>query len=216
MIRDFTKEELAPAENDTELTLGAGAFLAIGGGLLLLCSICFGLGYVVGHRGSTEQGITAALPAQDAPAPMALSGSSAKPGAAAQAVQTQSVPITTSSVDGTGQGTAQVEQVAAVAGPAQSTESPVHPALVAQTQPAQSQVPQSQVQGWMVQIAAVSHVEDAQVLVDALRKRGYEVSARRVASDNLIHVQTGPFVNRNDANAMRQKLLNDGYNAIVQ
>ncbi len=37
-----------------------------------------------------------------------------------------------------------------------------------------------------------------------------------ITADNLIHVQTGPFVNRNDANAMRQKLLNDGYNAIVQ
>ena len=68
----------------------------------------------------------------------------------------------------------------------------------------------------MVQIAAISHAEDAQVLVAALKKRGYEVTARRDLGDNLIHVQTGPFVNRNDANAMRQKLLNDGYNAIVQ
>ena len=71
-------------------------------------------------------------------------------------------------------------------------------------------------QGWMVQIAAVSHAEDAEVLVNALRKRGYSVTARRDAGDSLIHVQTGPFINRNDANAMRQKLLNDGYNAIVQ
>jgi cell division septation protein DedD len=68
----------------------------------------------------------------------------------------------------------------------------------------------------MVQIAQVSQAEDAEVLVNALRKRGYTVAARRELSDNLIHVQTGPFVNRNDANAMRQKLLNDGYNAIVQ
>jgi DedD protein len=67
-----------------------------------------------------------------------------------------------------------------------------------------------------VQIAAVSHPEDAQVLVNALRKRGYTVAARREAGDNLVHVQTGPFVSRNDANAMRQKLLNDGYNAIVE
>jgi cell division septation protein DedD len=68
----------------------------------------------------------------------------------------------------------------------------------------------------MVQIAAVSHAEDAGVLVDALRKRGYAVTARRDVGDNLIHVQTGPFVSRNDANVMRQKLQNDGYNAIVQ
>jgi hypothetical protein len=29
-------------------------------------------------------------------------------------------------------------------------------------------------------------------------------------------VQIGPFANRDEAWAMRQKLLNDGYNAIVQ
>ena len=68
----------------------------------------------------------------------------------------------------------------------------------------------------MVQIAAVSHREDAEVLVNALRKHGYAVTARRELSDSLIHVQIGPFANRNDANAMRQKLLSDGYNAIVQ
>jgi cell division septation protein DedD len=98
----------------------------------------------------------------------------------------------------------------------------VHPALVAQTngtQPAavlQVQPAMTQVQGWMVQIAAVSHPEDAEVLVNALRKRGYTITVRREVGDNLIHVQTGPFANRNDANAVRQKLLNDGYNAIVQ
>ena len=68
----------------------------------------------------------------------------------------------------------------------------------------------------MVQIAAVSRTEDADVLLGALKKRGYTVTARRELGDNLIHVQTGPFTSRNDANAMRQKLLNDGYNAIVQ
>jgi cell division septation protein DedD len=68
----------------------------------------------------------------------------------------------------------------------------------------------------MVQIAAVSHAEDAEVLVGALRKRGYIVNARRDPTDGLLHVQVGPFANRSDAVAMRQKLLNDGYNAIVQ
>ena len=68
----------------------------------------------------------------------------------------------------------------------------------------------------MVQIAAVSHQEDADVLVSALRKRGYAVNVRRQPADTLLHVQIGPFPNRNDAEVMRQKLLNDGYNAIVQ
>jgi cell division septation protein DedD len=68
----------------------------------------------------------------------------------------------------------------------------------------------------MVQIAAVSHPEDADVLVGALRKRGYAVTARRDLADSLIHVQIGPFTSRSDANEIRQKLLNDGYNAIIQ
>jgi DedD protein len=71
-------------------------------------------------------------------------------------------------------------------------------------------------QALMVQIAAVSHPEDADVLVGALRKRGYAVTARRDPMDGLLHVQIGPFANRSEAFAMRQKLLNDGYNAIVQ
>ena len=69
---------------------------------------------------------------------------------------------------------------------------------------------------FMVQIAAVSHPEDADVLVGALRKRGYSVSVHRDPADALMHVEVGPFASRTDAGAMRQKLLNDGYNAIVQ
>ena len=68
----------------------------------------------------------------------------------------------------------------------------------------------------MVEIASVSHPEDADVLVGALRKRGYAVSSRRDPADGLLHVEVGPFANRSDAYATRQKLLNDGYNAIVQ
>lgn len=205
MIRDFSKEELAPAGNDTELTLGAGAFLAMGGGLLLLCAICFGLGYVVGHHNLPDQSAASVLPVRDTPSPVKSVGSGAKPGAATQAaVEAQTQASASASDDGNGTGAAQ-NGSGASQGDAQ-----VHPALAAQT-PSRSQV-----QGWMVQIAAVSHAEDAQVLVDALRKRGYEVTARRDVSDNLIHVQTGPFVNRNDANVIRQKLLSDGYNAIVQ
>ncbi len=68
----------------------------------------------------------------------------------------------------------------------------------------------------MVQIAAVSHQEDAEVLVGALRKRGYSVNIRREPGDGLLHVQVGPFASRADANAIRLKLLGDGYNAFLK
>jgi cell division septation protein DedD len=68
----------------------------------------------------------------------------------------------------------------------------------------------------MVQIAAVSNPEDASVLTSALRKRGYTVTAQREPADGMIHVRIGPFNSRDDANRMCTKLLNDGYNALIQ
>ncbi len=69
---------------------------------------------------------------------------------------------------------------------------------------------------FMVQIAAVSHNEDADVLMNALRRRGYAVTARRDPGDGLIHVRIGPFSSHEEAVRWRNKLLGDGYNAEVQ
>jgi cell division septation protein DedD len=68
----------------------------------------------------------------------------------------------------------------------------------------------------MIQVATVSRQEDADILISALSKRGYTATARHDSADNKLHVQIGPFSNRNDANAMSKKLLHDGYNAIMQ
>jgi DedD protein len=68
----------------------------------------------------------------------------------------------------------------------------------------------------MVQVAAVVHQEDADVLVSALRKRGYSVVVRNEPQDKLLHVQVGPFATRMEANAMKQKLASDGYDAIIK
>ena len=76
------REELEEAPHDTEVTLTWGAVLGMGAALLLLCGLCFGLGYVVGHRGSGR----AAATAQTAPdqEPLQGSGSVPKPSASAQ------------------------------------------------------------------------------------------------------------------------------------
>jgi cell division septation protein DedD len=67
-----------------------------------------------------------------------------------------------------------------------------------------------------VQIAAVSHQEDADLLVSTLKRRGYSVAIRSEPQDKLLHVQIGPFASHKDADAMRQRLLADGFNAIVK
>lgn len=68
----------------------------------------------------------------------------------------------------------------------------------------------------MVQIAAVTHQEDANILVSALKKRGYPVAVRTEPRDSLLHIQIGPFGSRDEARAMRARLLADGYNAILK
>jgi DedD protein len=68
----------------------------------------------------------------------------------------------------------------------------------------------------MVQIAAVARPEDANVLVSALRQRGYGAVVRNDPQDRLLHVQVGPFSDRTQATAVKQKLLSDGYNAIIK
>ena len=69
---------------------------------------------------------------------------------------------------------------------------------------------------FVVQVAAVSHEEDAQLLVNALRAKGYPVSAHTEPQDKFFHIQVGPFTNLKDANAAKQRLLADGYQPIVK
>ncbi len=69
--------------------------------------------------------------------------------------------------------------------------------------------------GYMVQIAAVSHFEDANVLVNALHNRGFAATAQHMP-DGLIHVRIGPFQTHGEANRMCMRLLGEGYNAMVQ
>jgi len=68
----------------------------------------------------------------------------------------------------------------------------------------------------MVQIAAVSRQEDAEVLAGALRKRGFNPTVRPGTGDRFFHVQVGPFTDKAQADTVKQHLLADGYNAIVK
>jgi DedD protein len=229
----FDEEDPKPVKprRDTEVTLGSGALLTIFLGLALLCVFCFGLGYVVGHRSSAP---AAALPVPSQP--VEAGNAIAKPSATEQPDQDQSPDGDDSGQTADGAASAanpapdaQVVPAAAMAN-GEPGQPSVHPALasapapgpsapappLASVQPAVAQGPAAPAGSLMVQIAAVSHPEDAEVLTDALRKRGYAVTARRDPADNLIHVRIGPFATLAEANSWRMKLLSDGYNAIVQ
>jgi DedD protein len=217
---------------DTELTLGAGTLLAIFVGLVLLCGLCFGVGYSMGHHGAAPTAAASSQAATDQE-PLQPSGAVPKPSAVAQTPVAAPADATATDSSAPANGTAPAATTAPAAGatpasadqgqpqvhpalgqgsapdsPATSTASTIHPAL-SPSQPAPAQ-------SLMVQVAAVSNQQDADVLVDALRKRDYPVVAHRDPADNYIHIRIGPFATRAIADQWRLKLLNDGYNAVIQ
>jgi cell division septation protein DedD len=70
--------------------------------------------------------------------------------------------------------------------------------------------------GYTVQVAAVSKQQDAEALAAALKKKQYAVLIAKSPTDNLFHVQIGPFDDAKSADAMRNRLVKDGYNPIVK
>jgi len=251
MRRFFDEDAREPSRRkgaDTELTLGSGVLLTIFFGLVLLCGLCFGLGYAVGSHGSKGPAFQSQTPAAGPSPQLPTNSQQEKPSAAPQppiAAQQPSIAgqqVDTAPETDPGQPATQVQgpvtasattaaaglsappAAAQVVTPNNSGWHPVQPALPGGTGGPESAQPVSanQVrpampgQGTvMVQIAALSSQEDAAVLIGALRRHGYAVSAVRYPADRLIHVCIGPFSNRMDANSMKLKLQSDGYNAQV-
>lgn len=238
MQRGFGGTALEPLEQrrDKEITLGPAMLATLGLGLFALCSLCFVFGYAVGHRGPGDQNPANAQIAGDTRPPATTTATLGKPSAGQNGLlppqqKTDATPTPIADTDGaapvdssdSGIVAPVAEAANSAAGAPKGADTPVRTALPSQPAtpsavPSTGRVESALAQGSsiMVQIAAVSHPEDAEVLVSALRKRGYAVSSRRDPADGLLHVQVGPFANRSDATVMRQKLLNDGYNAIIQ
>jgi len=229
-VFDDEEPEHPKSHGDTELTLGAGMLLLLFFGLVVVCGLCFGLGYSVGHRGSQPAAASSQQVAGNPQIPALGNNSLPKPPATAQPAVAPTAPGTPPPGDKSQPGANNVPQPAAVAATpaaAPSGQPQVRPALApAPDAPPSVSAPSAHpalppaaplpAVALMVQIAAVSHQEDSEVLLGALRKRGYAVSARRDPADNLIHVRIGPFNNRDEADRWRMKLLNDGYNAMIQ
>jgi cell division protein FtsN len=243
MHKAFDEEEFEPVSQrrDTELTLGSFMLLGLFLGLALLCGLFFGLGYAVGHRGAAATQPAAPPPAAVAPNPSSAEAPHSKPSASVESVPAQPQPDvdpSSTALPTAGTNPESNEQISVTANLSGSsvgqralrviqtvqTLPSVRPAPPPQPAPqSAARLPAGGIKAQpipsgvlMVQIAAVSHSEDAEVLVAALRRRGYAVTMSRDAADSQLHVRIGPFSNRNQANAIRDKLLNDGYNAMVQ
>lgn len=93
---------------------------------------------------------------------------------------------------------------------------PLGAAIIASNVTDPSMAPAATQLNSMVEVMALSHESDAEVMVAALNRHGYHVAVRHEPQDSLLHLDVGPFTNQQDAESMRQRLLADGYNATIK
>ena len=182
---------------DTEITLGTGKMLALFFGLVILCATFFGLGYSIGHNSTKSSAELLPSPSTSRPS-RRLPSSSAPTSALVAQESGDSKP-------------AEKQQAA----PDSSSTSSSAPAASTPDQAAPLTPPQP-VANYFVQVAAVSKQEDAQALVESLKGRQYQAFIADATPDKLFHVQVGPFTDVKEAETMRARLVNDGYNPILK
>ena len=198
--------------SDTEITLSTGKLLGIFFAIAIVCGVFFTMGYLLGKStsagGRTE--IVSSVPSNSA-AGKPYAGNKT-PETTTQTCPPGSPNCAAATSADTSASAKSPDQQPGAAQPASGNKASEQSA----TQPAGTDVKNGANSSFMVQVAAVSKQEDAEILVTALRKKQYPVFIANAAGDPLFHVQVGPFSDKKDADAMRTRLAGDGYNAIVQ
>jgi len=181
---------------EEEVTMGTGKVLGLFFGLTVVCALFFTFGYSVGRKSPPlAEAATVSEPSDSAD----VDKPSAAQAQAADMTFYQSVeqkePQTTLAAVPEEKGAAAPEAAA----PAPTVITPRVPA------------------GFVVQVAALSKLEDAEAMVSVLRQKQYPVFiVGQSASDKYIRVQVGPFPDEKAAESMQARLSRDGYKAIVK
>ena len=195
---------------DTEITLGTAKLLSLFFGLVIVCAVFFALGYTLGRK--TDSGFPAVAGAaaptgSSAAKPPSSANTSAAPMTFYKAVEQKSAD---SQLTPTGGDTTASNSPNNAAGKTDGESE----AQAAKLPDPMAPIPGT---GYFVQVAAVTKQEDADALVDALKKKQYPAFvAGNSAADKYFRVQLGPFGDIKEAESMRTRLINDGYNPILK
>jgi cell division septation protein DedD len=184
-----------PTAEDTEITLGTGKMLVLFFGLVALCAVFFATGFSLGRNSALRA--TASDTIFPPPRDTSLRSAAVKAPSSGSA----SAPD-------------QVSKSADPTDESPTVSTPVPPPASGAVAPDPLTVPVTN--GYYVQVAAVSKQEDADALVDALKKKQYPAFSANAASDKLLHVELGPYGDLKEAEGMRAKLISDGYNPILK
>jgi septal ring-binding cell division protein DamX len=213
---------MATAQQDTEITLGTGRVLAIFFALVLVCAFFFSIGFSLGRRTSMAVGSGLLSAPSGATStvvrPSAVKGNGGGGTASAgtqsgdfsfyKAVGEKNADSALAPKDSKPQSTAAGSAPSASDTSTKAADSGNTTAVTAAASSGGT---------YYVQVAAVSRQEDAESLVEALKKKQYPgVAANNNSGDKFYHVQVGPYGDLKDAEAMKARLVGDGYNPIVK
>jgi DedD protein len=213
-------------EQDREISLSTTTILGIFFALALLCAVFFGFGYSMGRKsaqpvnGASSEVTTKSENSNSKPAPGSPANPSTPSPGRQTVAETSSAIMPLDSPKAAGEDNPPMPSLVKAVVPNPRPDVPAEVTLRQAIKPAgilpvaaALPSPGSSV----VQVAAMSHQEDADVVAVDLKRRGYTVAIRHEPQDKLFHVQIGPFANKKEADGMRQRLQTDGYNnAIVK
>ena len=205
------------AQQDTEITLGTGRMLAIFFAFVLVCAVFFAIGFSLGRRTSMA-GAGSLLTAPSAVPATIVRPSAAKNGAPQTTPQSNSSDFSFYKSVGEKNADSALTPQGSAAAATPTATSPTADGAPKAAGDAAISAPTPPASGsYYVQVAAVSRQEDADALVEALKKKQYPAfAANNSAGDKFYHVQVGPYAELKDAEAMRARLIGDGYNPIVK
>ncbi len=203
------------AQQDTEITLGTGRMLAIFFAFVLVCAFFFAIGFSLGRKTTmaVAGGLLSAPSATPAtivrPSPAKNDGSQPAPSSSSDFGFYKAVGE--KKADTTLPQNSKGSTAAPTTG-APTTDAPAN-AAADSTTAATTPAPGS----YFVQVAAVTRQEDADALVEALKKKQYPAfTVNNTSVDKFYRVQVGPYADFKEADAMRARLISDGYNPIVK
>lgn len=192
---------MATGQQDTEITLGTGRMLALFFALVVICSGFFAIGFSLGRKSSSVSGNV-------------LAAQTGTPSAIVRPTAGKTNPPPPSSGDFSFYKSVEQKNADTKLAPAdQQSQSATGDQQKSSTDTAAAQGPAN---AYYVQVAAVTRQEDADALVEALKKKQYPAFSNTSAADKFVRVQVGPFVDIKDAELTRGKLIADGYNPILK
>jgi DedD protein len=195
---------MANTQQDTEITLGTGRMLALFFALVTICAGFFAIGFSLGRKANLVGGGN--VLAAQAGSPSAV----VRPSAA----KNDQPPAPSS---GNFSFYKAVEQKTADTKLATPDEQAQTATNADPTKPEENPNAASLTNSYYVQVAAVTRQEDADALVDALKKKQYPAfSASNPSVDKFFRVQVGPYADIKDAELTRSHLVADGYNPILK